>query len=113
MPGKLIAWRPLAIDGAVFLAAWQAQDRFGFNWWDCLIVAAVRLSECDFILTEDLQQGQNLEGIAVLNPFEVARPTKSDKACRRVSSIFQLHAENGQRERQRDRIGDDHRPVPD
>jgi len=66
-----LAWRPLVLDGTVLLAAWQAQDRFGFNWWDCLIVAAARIAECDYLLTEDLQHGQNLDGLRVIDPFVV------------------------------------------
>jgi len=66
-----LAWRPLTLDWTVVQHAWQAQDRFRFNWWDCLIVAAARLGECDYILTEDLQHGQDLDGIVVLDPFQV------------------------------------------
>jgi predicted nucleic acid-binding protein len=55
----------------VVQAAWQTQDRYGFNWWDCLIVAAALISECDYLLTEDLQHGQALDGLVVLNPFQV------------------------------------------
>lgn len=66
-----LAWRPLVLDGTVLLAAWQTQDRFGFNWWDCLIVAAARIAECDYLLTEDLQHGQDLDGLLVIDPFVV------------------------------------------
>ncbi len=65
-------WRPLAIDLPMLQLAWQAQDRFGFNWWDCLIVAAARMAECDYLLTEDLQHGQDLDGLVVIDPFAVA-----------------------------------------
>ncbi len=65
-------WRPLAMDLGTVAAAWHLQDRFGFNWWDCLIVAAARLSECDYLLTEDLQHGQDLDGLVVIDPFAVA-----------------------------------------
>ncbi len=66
-----LAWRPLTLDWTVVQHAWQAQDRFGFNWWDCLIVAAARIAECDYLLTEDLQHGQNLDGLRVIDPFVV------------------------------------------
>jgi predicted nucleic acid-binding protein len=65
-------WRPIVINAAAVDFAWQTQDRFGFNWWDCLIVAAARLAECGYLLTEDLQHGQDLDGIIVVNPFEIA-----------------------------------------
>ena len=64
-------WRPLTIDQSAVEVAWDVQDRFRFNWWDCLIVAAARLGECDYILTEDLQHGQDLDGIVVIDPFQV------------------------------------------
>jgi predicted nucleic acid-binding protein len=64
-----LAWNPLAVDGAVMLAAWRIQDRFGFGWWDCLIVAAARIAECDYLLTEDLNHGQDIDGLRVIDPF--------------------------------------------
>jgi predicted nucleic acid-binding protein len=64
-------WRPLLVNSSVFEAAWAVQDRFNFNWWDCLIVAAARVAGCDYLLTEDLQHGQDLDGITVINPFDV------------------------------------------
>jgi len=65
-------WYPLAMDLTVIETAWRLRDRFQFNWWDCLIIAAAQIAECGYLLTEDLQHGQDLDGILVLNPFEVA-----------------------------------------
>ena len=65
-------WRPLVVSSKVFETAWAVQDRFSFNWWDCLIVAAARVANCDYLLTEDLQHGQDLDGITIVNPFEIA-----------------------------------------
>ena len=64
-------WHPLAIDYSVIEAAWSIQDRFAFNWWDCLIIAAARLSSCSYVLTEDLQHGQDLDGLVIVDPFQV------------------------------------------
>jgi predicted nucleic acid-binding protein len=36
---------------------------------DALIVEAARSSGCDRILTEDLQSGQDFDGVTVVNPF--------------------------------------------
>jgi predicted nucleic acid-binding protein len=46
------------------------QDRFEFSWWDSLIVAAAQLTQCNYLLTEDLQHAQDLDGLVVINPFE-------------------------------------------
>ena len=43
--------------------------RFGLAVWDALIVEAARSSGCDRVLTEDLQAGQEFDGVVVENPF--------------------------------------------
>jgi predicted nucleic acid-binding protein len=65
-------WAPLAVDRAIMEVAWEMQDRYGFNWWDCLIVASARACDCNYLLTEDLQHGQDLGGILVIDPFATA-----------------------------------------
>jgi hypothetical protein len=37
--------------------------------WDALIVQAAKRAGCDEILTEDLTDGQTIEGIRIRNPF--------------------------------------------
>jgi predicted nucleic acid-binding protein len=68
----LWAWQPVPIDERTLAAAWTVQDRFGFAWWDSLIVAAARLAGCTFLLTEDLQHDQDLDGLRVINPFRLS-----------------------------------------
>ena len=65
----LFAWHPQALDTATIERAWSIQTRYRFNWWDALIVAAAQLSGCTWLLTEDLQADQNLDGLLVVNPF--------------------------------------------
>ena len=66
----LLAWRPVAIDDEIMEEAWKVQDRYQFSFWDALIVAAAKSTACRFLLTEDLQAGQELDGLLVLNPFQ-------------------------------------------
>ena len=68
----LLAWRPVPITGELVTQAWQAQDRFQFAYWDALIVAAAHQAGCDRLLTEDLQDGQDLEGLLVVDPFRTS-----------------------------------------
>lgn len=56
--------------------AWAIQDRSGLSWWDALIVAAARDAGCELLLSEDLQEGQRIAGVEVVNPFKTAPPTK-------------------------------------
>ncbi|HXZ19241.1 MAG TPA: PIN domain-containing protein [Candidatus Acidoferrales bacterium] len=66
---ELLAWQPVAIDGAVIELAWKTQDRFRLSFWDSLIVAAAKAASCRYLLTEDFQPGQDLEGVLVVHPF--------------------------------------------
>jgi predicted nucleic acid-binding protein len=65
----LLAWKPVNVDGALLNHAWKIQDRYKLSFWDSLIVAAAKAASCRWLLTEDLQPGQNLDGIIVVNPF--------------------------------------------
>ncbi len=65
----LMAWRPLAIAPPVLEGAWVVQDRFSISWWDALIVSAAQVYGCRFLLTEGLQDGQDLDGTQIVNPF--------------------------------------------
>ena len=71
----LFAWEFVAVDQATVTEAWGVQDRFGFNYWDALVVAAAHIGGCRVLLTEDLQDGQDLDGLLVVNPF--TRPPES------------------------------------
>lgn len=65
----LFAWRPLTLGGPEMEGAWVVQDRYSLSWWDALIVTATQSAGCRFLLTEDLQDGQELDGVRVVNPF--------------------------------------------
>ena len=68
------AWQPIIIDGPVMERAWVMEDRHQFSWWDALIIAAAGLAECDFLLTEDLQAGQQIDKLRIINPFDNPPP---------------------------------------
>jgi predicted nucleic acid-binding protein len=65
----LLAWNPVVVDAAVIERGWKLQDRYQLSFWDALIVAAAKTASCRFLLTEDLQDGQKLDGVEVVNPF--------------------------------------------
>ncbi len=43
--------------------------RWGFAFYDSLIVAGAHQAGCDTLYSEDLQHGQALDGLTVVNPF--------------------------------------------
>jgi predicted nucleic acid-binding protein len=65
----LLAWNPVVADAAQLERGWKIQDRYRLSYWDGLIVAAAKAASCRYLLTEDLQAGQELDGIEVVNPF--------------------------------------------
>jgi predicted nucleic acid-binding protein len=49
--------------------ALDIKGRYGFGFYDSLIVAAALSAGCSRLLTEDLQDGQRIEGLEIRNPF--------------------------------------------
>ena len=44
-------------------------QRFGLSYWDSVILAAARMSDCDIVYSEDLNSEQDYDGLRVANPF--------------------------------------------
>jgi predicted nucleic acid-binding protein len=65
----LLVWKPIAVTGGLLERGWKIQDHYQLSFWDSLIVAAAKSASCGFLLTEDLQSGQDLDGLTVINPF--------------------------------------------
>jgi predicted nucleic acid-binding protein len=65
----LLDWRPVAIDAEILEAGWKLQERYQLSFWDSLIVAAAKAASCRYLLTEDLQPDQEMDGVVIVNPF--------------------------------------------
>jgi predicted nucleic acid-binding protein len=50
-------------------AALNATARYRVSYWDAAIIEAARASSCPLLLTEDLDDGRNYDGVTVENPF--------------------------------------------
>ena len=57
------------VTGAVFRAGVSISQRFQLSYWDAAILAAARACGCDAVYTEHLSDGQDYEGLRVINPF--------------------------------------------
>ena len=57
------------VDTPLILAGIAATRRFGFSFWDALIVQAALQAGAEVLYSEDLQHGQRIEGMRVENPF--------------------------------------------
>jgi len=47
----------------------QAHIRCRLPWWDALIVAVAQQSACQYLLSEDFQEGLSLGNLKVIHPF--------------------------------------------
>ena len=61
--------RVVPVTAGIVRAAMEMCRRHQLSYWDAAIVAAARVADCDVVLTEDLQHGQDLDGVVVENPF--------------------------------------------
>ena len=57
------------ITSGVMLAALDTRQRFQLLYWDAAIIEASRALGCTQVLSEDLNDGQDYDGVRVANPF--------------------------------------------
>jgi len=57
------------VDVETHLHALDLARAHGFSFYDALIVASALAARCDTLLTEDLQAGRRVNGLAIVNPF--------------------------------------------
>jgi predicted nucleic acid-binding protein len=60
---------PISLTLAIHKEGVRLARRYGFSFYDSLIVAAAMDAGCATLLTEDLQHGQMVEGMRIENPF--------------------------------------------
>ncbi|MGD0839055.1 MAG: PIN domain-containing protein [Polyangia bacterium] len=59
----------VTIDADHIVESIKLHRLYNLSFWDALIVHAARRAGCDRLMTEDLQAGQRIEGVAIVNPF--------------------------------------------
>ncbi len=67
------AWPVVVIEPSLIIAASLVQERHQLAFWDALIVQAAVVSGAGTLLTEDLNAGQVIEGVRVVDPFASTR----------------------------------------
>ncbi len=64
-------WKPWQIDHPTVETAWAIESRYQLSYWDALVLAAAQHQGCSYVLTEDLQHGQHIDSVQIINPFLV------------------------------------------
>jgi predicted nucleic acid-binding protein len=54
---------------AILHAALGLKVRHGFSFWDSAIIAAAAALGCRELFTEDMNHGQVVDGVTIVNPF--------------------------------------------
>lgn len=71
----LEAWNPVRPDAELLQRAWIVQSKYGFSWWDAMVVSAALIAGCGTLLSEDLQHRQVIEGsLTIIDPFAADAP---------------------------------------
>jgi len=65
----LAAWPLMVVDYPAIRAAVELADRAKFSFWDALIVVAAARTGATVLYTEDLNDGQEILGLRISNPF--------------------------------------------
>jgi predicted nucleic acid-binding protein len=63
------SWPVVQVDVPLVLAASELEERHTLSFWDALVVEAARRAGATRLVTEDLQAGRRIGGVAVENPF--------------------------------------------
>ena len=65
----LLGFRVQELSTQIVRTALATRERFGISYWDAAILEAARALGCDVVLSEDLADGQDYDGVRVENPF--------------------------------------------
>ena len=66
---QYLVWEVVPISGALILEASEIEERSKLSFWDALILAAAKKGTASLVLSEDFQDGRNIEKLTIQNPF--------------------------------------------
>ena len=64
-----LVWDVVQNSPSSILRASEIEERYKLSFWDSLIICAAVEANANRILTEDLNDGQLIEGVRIVNPF--------------------------------------------
>jgi predicted nucleic acid-binding protein len=68
---------PIPITVQTHEAALGIAGRYGYHIYDSLVIAAALEARCNILLSEDLNDGQVIEGLTIRNPFAEVKAGRS------------------------------------
>ena len=67
----LLKWEVVVNDGETILNAIELHEKYKYSFWDSMIIEAAIKGRCATLLSEDLTDGQTIEGVTIQNPFTI------------------------------------------
>jgi predicted nucleic acid-binding protein len=65
----LLAWETMVVDGPSILKGVDIHLKYQYAFWDALIIETAISSRSQVLLSEDLCDGQIIQGVTIKNPF--------------------------------------------
>lgn len=65
-----LRWDVIVNTGDSISQAFDIESRYRISFWDALIVQAANSAGADILYSEDLNHGQNYDGVQVMDPFQ-------------------------------------------
>ncbi len=62
-------WPLVMLDADLIIGASELEEDLSLSFWDALIGVAVRQVGADTVLSEDMQHGQLIDDVRIVNPF--------------------------------------------
>jgi predicted nucleic acid-binding protein len=62
-------WQLVAVDAPMIVAASELEEAHTLSFWDALVVEAARRAGAARLLTEDMQDGREIGGLRIEDPF--------------------------------------------
>jgi predicted nucleic acid-binding protein len=68
-----LKWDVVINNGDSILESIEICKRYGYSFWDSLIIEAALRGGAETLLSEDLSPGQTINGMTIRNPFHVSK----------------------------------------
>ena len=65
----LLKWNVVINNGESILNAIEVHQKYRYSFWDSMIIESAIRGGASLLLSEDLSDGQTIEGVTVKNPF--------------------------------------------
>jgi len=65
-----LSWSIYQIAATDIGEASETEDQYGYTFWDSLVITAARNARAEVLYSEDMQDGQQLGDLKIINPFK-------------------------------------------